>query len=40
MLVNLDAPLNAFVPMLSTLAGMIIEVTADASWNALAPMLL
>ena len=40
MLVNLDAPLNAFVPMLSTLAGMIIEVKADALLNALAPMLL
>ena len=39
-MVKLDAPLNAFVPMLSTLFGMVMEVKADAFENALAPMLL
>ena len=33
-------PLNTLLPMLVTLAGMVMEVKPDAFWNALDPMLV
>ena len=39
-MVKLDALSNALVPMLVTVAGIVMEVNFDASWNALVPMLV